>query len=80
MLAARRRRSLQQVADMAYWLGSPDVVPVHADVSKVEDCQRLIEEAISNFGRCKFRKLINLLTANDHLILDVKLKNCVNYV
>ncbi|OIT23589.1 PREDICTED: 11-beta-hydroxysteroid dehydrogenase-like 6 [Nicotiana attenuata] len=51
VLAARRRRSLQQVADMAYWLGSPDVVPVHADVSKVEDCQRLIEEAISNFGR-----------------------------
>ncbi|MCD7462869.1 hypothetical protein HAX54_049557 [Datura stramonium] len=51
VLAARRRKSLEQVADMAYWFGSPDVIPVHADVSKVEDCQRLIEEAISKFGR-----------------------------
>ncbi|XP_059284073.1 11-beta-hydroxysteroid dehydrogenase-like 6 [Lycium ferocissimum] len=51
VLAARRRQSLEQVADMAYWLGSPNVIPVHADVSKVEDCQRLIEAAINNFGR-----------------------------
>ncbi|KAH0653522.1 hypothetical protein KY290_031804 [Solanum tuberosum] len=51
VLAARRRKSLEQVADMAYWLGSPRVISIHADVSKVEDCQRLIEETISNFGR-----------------------------
>ncbi|CAN4103494.1 unnamed protein product [Withania somnifera] len=51
VLAARRLKSLEEVADMAYWLGSPDVIPVHADVSKVEDCQRLIEETIRNFGR-----------------------------
>ncbi|PHT59583.1 11-beta-hydroxysteroid dehydrogenase-like 6 [Capsicum baccatum] len=51
VLAARRHKSLEQVADMAYWLGSPDVISVNADVSKVEDCQRLIAEAIRNFGR-----------------------------
>lgn len=58
VLAARRHKSLEQVADMAYWLGSPDVISVNADVSKVEDCQRLIAEAIRNFGRCKYGKLI----------------------
>ncbi|KAJ8568525.1 hypothetical protein K7X08_028058 [Anisodus acutangulus] len=58
VLAARRRQSLEQVADMANWLGAPDVIPVHADVSKVEDCQRLIEEVINNFGRL------------DHLVIN----------
>lgn len=52
VLAARRFKSLEQVADMAYWLGSPHVISVHADVSKIEDCQQIIEETINTFGRC----------------------------
>ncbi|KAK6123753.1 hypothetical protein DH2020_042508 [Rehmannia glutinosa] len=53
VLAARRERSLQDVAERARDLGSPDVVVVHADVSKVEDCRRLVDQTMNHFGRCK---------------------------
>ncbi|XP_057459471.1 11-beta-hydroxysteroid dehydrogenase A-like isoform X1 [Actinidia eriantha] len=52
-LAARRKNSLREVGDRAVLLGSPDVIVVPTDVSKVEDCKRLIDETISHFGQCK---------------------------
>ncbi|KAF7135231.1 hypothetical protein RHSIM_Rhsim08G0192400 [Rhododendron simsii] len=57
-LAARRKNSLREVGERALLLGSPDVVVVPSDVSKVEDCKRLIDETISHFGRL------------DHLVND----------
>ncbi|KAL2482699.1 11-beta-hydroxysteroid dehydrogenase 1A [Forsythia ovata] len=51
VLAARREKSLKEVAERAYWLGSPDVITVPTDISKVQDCKRLIQEAINHFGR-----------------------------
>ncbi|XWS37087.1 hypothetical protein CRYUN_Cryun19dG0012800 [Craigia yunnanensis] len=32
-------------------LGSPEVITIRADVSKVEDCKRLVEETVNHFGR-----------------------------
>ncbi|KZV46487.1 11-beta-hydroxysteroid dehydrogenase 1B-like [Dorcoceras hygrometricum] len=51
VVGARREKALRDVAETARWLGSPLVIPIRTDISKVEDCRRLIEEAISNFGR-----------------------------
>ncbi|XVF54723.1 hypothetical protein PTKIN_Ptkin05aG0204000 [Pterospermum kingtungense] len=50
-LTARREKSLQEVADRARDLGSPDVITIRADVSKVDDCRRLVEETVNHFGR-----------------------------
>ncbi|KAL9372876.1 hypothetical protein Peur_035120 [Populus x canadensis] len=32
-------------------MGSPDVIMIRADVSKVEDCKRFVDEAIRHFGQ-----------------------------
>ena len=53
VLVARREESLRTVADKARDLGSPEVIVVRADVSKVEECKRFVEEAVNHFGRCK---------------------------
>lgn len=53
VLAARRERSLQEVAERAHDLGSPDVVVILADVSKMEDCRRVVDQTMNHFGRCK---------------------------
>ncbi len=52
-LVARRGDRLQAVADKARELGSPEVIVVCADVSKVEDCKRFVDEAVNHFGQCK---------------------------
>ncbi|XVE56545.1 hypothetical protein DITRI_Ditri04bG0019600 [Diplodiscus trichospermus] len=49
-LTARREKSLQEVADRARDLGSPEVIAIRADVSKVDDCKRLVEETVNHFG------------------------------
>ncbi|KAJ4728819.1 11-beta-hydroxysteroid dehydrogenase [Melia azedarach] len=50
-LCARRERSLGEVADRARDIGSPDVITIRADVSKVDDCRHIVEETINHFGR-----------------------------
>ncbi|OWM68643.1 11-beta-hydroxysteroid dehydrogenase 1B-like [Punica granatum] len=50
-LVARRESRLVEVANRAYWLGSPDVIVIRADVSKVDDCKRFVDETVSHFGR-----------------------------
>ncbi|GAB2221379.1 hypothetical protein Drorol1_Dr00012555 [Drosera rotundifolia] len=51
VLAARREHRLQEVADKARILGSPDVLVVPSDVSKADQCQRVVDETIDHFGR-----------------------------
>ncbi|VFQ77980.1 unnamed protein product [Cuscuta campestris] len=51
VLAARREGSLNHVANRARELGAPDVVAIRADVSIVDDCRRIVDQAISHFGR-----------------------------
>ncbi|XP_047960080.1 11-beta-hydroxysteroid dehydrogenase A-like [Salvia hispanica] len=51
VLAARRDKSLQEVADTARYLGSPEVVVIRADVSKVDDCRRVVDQTMNHFGR-----------------------------
>ncbi|XP_038684986.1 11-beta-hydroxysteroid dehydrogenase A-like isoform X1 [Tripterygium wilfordii] len=53
-LVARRQNRLRAVADNALEIGSPDVIAINGDVSKVEDCRRSVEETINHFGRCEF--------------------------
>jgi short-subunit dehydrogenase len=50
-LVARREDRLQAVAKRAQALGSPDVIVIRADVSKVDDSERFIEETINHFGQ-----------------------------
>ncbi|GAB4860400.1 hypothetical protein Ancab_035558, partial [Ancistrocladus abbreviatus] len=51
VLSARRENRLKEVAKKAKNLGSPDVLVVPADVSKVDDCQRLVDKTINHYGR-----------------------------
>lgn len=51
VIVARREEQLQKVAENARGLGSPDVVPICADVSNADDCKRFVDEAINHFGR-----------------------------
>ncbi|OVA17458.1 Short-chain dehydrogenase/reductase SDR [Macleaya cordata] len=51
VLVARRVSRLQEVADTARDYGSPNVLVIQADVSKVDDCKRFVDEAVNHFGR-----------------------------
>ncbi|XP_043694997.1 11-beta-hydroxysteroid dehydrogenase A-like [Telopea speciosissima] len=51
VLVARREESLRKVAEKAGNLGSPDVLVVPADVSRVDQCKQFIDEAVNHFGR-----------------------------
>ncbi|XVF54724.1 hypothetical protein PTKIN_Ptkin05aG0204100 [Pterospermum kingtungense] len=46
-----REDRLGRVLENALRLGSPDVIAIHADVSKEEDCKRFVDEATRHFGR-----------------------------
>ncbi|KAK7358669.1 hypothetical protein VNO77_00607 [Canavalia gladiata] len=50
-LVARRHNPLKEVATTAMLLGSPDVITIPADVSKVQDCKRFVDLTINHFGR-----------------------------
>lgn len=51
VLASTRENRLQEVGGRARALGAPDVRVVPADVSKLEDCKRIVDEAANHFGR-----------------------------
>ncbi|KAM7273491.1 hypothetical protein ACFE04_028155 [Oxalis oulophora] len=50
-LVARREKQLEEVADRARQFGSPEVITICGDVSKVEDCKRMVDETVNYFGR-----------------------------
>ncbi|KAL1829152.1 hypothetical protein ACET3Z_007564 [Daucus carota] len=50
-LAARRVDQLEQVAAAARELGAPDVIVIAADVSKIDDCKRMVDQTVNHFGR-----------------------------
>ncbi|XP_010039131.2 11-beta-hydroxysteroid dehydrogenase 1A [Eucalyptus grandis] len=50
-LVARRENRLTDVANIAYQLGSPDVVVIRGDVTRAEDCERFVNRTIDHFGR-----------------------------
>ncbi|KAL8226052.1 hypothetical protein R6Q57_018609 [Mikania cordata] len=50
-LVARREELLVVVAGKAEELGSPEVIVIKADVSKLEDCKRFVDETINHFGK-----------------------------
>ena len=49
------------MADKARSLGSPAVITIVADVSKVEDCKRFVEETVNHFGHCKWSLIYCLI-------------------
>ncbi|KAJ4961754.1 hypothetical protein NE237_021664 [Protea cynaroides] len=74
-LIARREETLRKVADKAAQLGSPDVLVIPADVSKVDQCKQFIDEVVNHFGQldhlvcnagmvfhCAFEDATNLTT------------------
>ncbi len=65
-------RSKEAADDLVAWLlhnGSPQAVPIQADVSDPVQAARLIEETISQFGR------IDVLVNNAGINIDHSLKN-----
>ncbi|OWM90606.1 hypothetical protein CDL15_Pgr014909 [Punica granatum] len=50
LASGRKESQLVEVANSVYQLGSPDVIIIRADVSKVDDCQRFVDETVSHFG------------------------------
>ncbi|CAK9327245.1 unnamed protein product [Citrullus colocynthis] len=66
VLVARRQNLLEEVADIARYYGSPSVITIKADVSKFEDCRRVINETMNQFGRLDH--LVNN-AAITHLVL-----------
>lgn len=46
----KEREKVQEVAERARELGSPEVIPVPADDSKADDCKRIIDERINILG------------------------------
>ncbi|KAL5204449.1 hypothetical protein ABZP36_009320 [Zizania latifolia] len=57
-LTARTEIALRAVAKTARELGSPDVLVVPADITKVDDAKRAVEETVAHFGK------LNHLVAN----------------
>ncbi|CAI9283750.1 unnamed protein product [Lactuca saligna] len=57
ILVARREKQLRMVAKNAKAVGSPDVIVIPADVSKLEDCNKIVDETIKHFGKIDY--LIN---------------------
>ncbi|KAJ8425911.1 hypothetical protein Cgig2_015729 [Carnegiea gigantea] len=51
VLADIRGEILRKVADTCYEIGAPDAVTITADVSDMNDCKRIVDSAISHFGR-----------------------------
>ncbi|GAB2221378.1 hypothetical protein Drorol1_Dr00012554 [Drosera rotundifolia] len=49
-LAARRENRLLEVAHKARKLGSLKVLIITADVSNVDDCERIVNQTINHFG------------------------------
>ncbi|KAI3919275.1 hypothetical protein MKW98_030411 [Papaver atlanticum] len=51
VLIARRKKALEEAADNARYHGAPEVLAIKADVSKVDECRRFVDEAVNHFGR-----------------------------
>ncbi|XP_057972549.1 11-beta-hydroxysteroid dehydrogenase A-like isoform X2 [Malania oleifera] len=58
LVAGGREDQLREVADRTRQLGSPCVMAIPADVSKVEDCKGVVDATVNYFGRL------------DHLVTD----------
>ncbi|KAI9079755.1 hypothetical protein K1719_038376 [Acacia pycnantha] len=64
--------NLKAVADKAKSLGSPDVITIVADVSKVEDCKRFVDETVNHFGH------MDHLVNNAGIAMVEQLEDCVD--
>ena len=54
VLVARREGRLRMVADRSIKRGAMDVRAITADVSKEDDCRRVIEDTVNHYGRRKW--------------------------
>ena len=50
-LVARTEIALRAVAKTVRDLGAPDVLVVPADITKVDDAKRAVEETVAHFGK-----------------------------
>lgn len=50
-LVARTEIALRAVAKTARDLGAPDVLVVPADITKVDEAKRAVEETVAHFGK-----------------------------
>ncbi|KAI5560436.1 hypothetical protein BDE02_16G047400 [Populus trichocarpa] len=69
-LVARREDRLREVADKAHELGSPEAFVIRANVAKVEDCKRIVDEAVNHFGQ------LDHLVSNAGILRAELFENC----
>ncbi|KAF7834015.1 11-beta-hydroxysteroid dehydrogenase-like 4A isoform X1 [Senna tora] len=65
-----KKDKLVAVADKARSLGSPHVIIIGADVSKVEDCKRFVDETVNYFGH------LDHLVNNAGIAMVKAVENC----
>nr|XP_043639595.1 11-beta-hydroxysteroid dehydrogenase-like 2 [Erigeron canadensis] len=53
-LVARREKQLRLVAQNAKAMGSPDVIVLPADISKIDDCKTFVYRTIKHFGKLDY--------------------------
>lgn len=53
-LVARTEIALRAVAKTARDLGAPDVLVVPADITKVDEAKRAVEETVAHFGKRQY--------------------------
>ncbi|XP_028766150.1 11-beta-hydroxysteroid dehydrogenase-like 4A [Neltuma alba] len=75
-----REDNLKAVADKARSLGSPDVITIVADVSKVENCKRFVDETVNYFGHSKLFSLQLCLQwiPSAGTVMVEKLEDCID--
>ncbi|KAE8123844.1 hypothetical protein FH972_018766 [Carpinus fangiana] len=67
-LVARRENRLREVACTAYQLGSPEVIVIRADVSRVEDCKRFVDPCICFIIIIFFPSYINIVGLKNNVL------------
>ena len=60
-VVARTEIALRAVAKTARDLGAPDVLVVPADITKVDDAKRAVEETVAHFGKRQYLLLQYIL-------------------
>ncbi len=72
VLAARRENRLREVAEKCMQRGARDAVFLKTDVSKLEDCEKLINFAVDTFGRSYYTYSVHLRNVFDRTFCYVQ--------
>ncbi|KAE8705210.1 hypothetical protein F3Y22_tig00110429pilonHSYRG00214 [Hibiscus syriacus] len=70
-------RVWEEIGDRVRDLGSPGVIVIRADVLKIDDCRRLVDETVNHFGRLDH--LVNNAGINSACLFEDAPPNMANF-